>query len=598
MIIAGVFNRNNENTINKLDSIVNSKICEGKVYFKNKFIDVIAGKTSSFINQGDIISLDHSLLIGKVFKSDNYNPVKKEDFEKQSEISNQNFIKKYWGNYIYITASDKEVTILRDPVGQIPLFYTKLYSGECLFSSDVETLVYMMKTRPGFNWKYISSYALHVFITTEQTAFNGIYELPHGCQLSYNPEKGLTDTSIIWNPLDYLYGYKGAQKAMDDIVNISSSVIESWTRSADIISLDFSGGTDSTSILLLLNKILKKNDKIKLINRFHPDVSSSDERKYARNISSALGLQLIEFDHSESLPYDLVYKAPRFKPNWPTSLLSYQKVNNDISALMEESKNVTYISGHGGDHIFMCPPPITSICDYLIEKGTKGINIKVKELYAIFREPIFLMARNLVDGLISYYLYSKYNQSIYVINKIKSAPWFNNDIYLLEKEMSYHPFFYKENTTKSLPGKFWLIESIYSGLSTIKTDIRDDGTNPIFFPLFSQPLIELALSIPTYDSYGYGYDRYLYRKAISDKFKNNAVWRQDKGETSGIDQRGLKRNEKHILELCLDGKLVKEGLVNKEKLHIGILEIMNGQTDYLWAVTDIICAEIFMNYWG
>lgn len=204
----------------------------------------------------------------------------------------------------------------------------------------------------------------------------------------------------------------------------------------------------------------------------------------------------------------------------------------------------------------------------------------------------------MAKGFIFYYLCSHYNQSAYVISNFKRAPWLSKEVFLLEKKMRYHPFFDGERTTKSLPGKFGLIDAIYSGLSTIKTDIRDDGTNPVFFPLFSQPLLELVLSIPTYESYHDGYNRYLFRKAISDTFKTTAVWRQDKGETSGIEQRGLKSNEKRILELCLEGNMVKQGLINKEQLHAGILEVMNGQKDYQWAITNLICAETFMNYWS
>ena len=598
MILAGVFNQVDENTFKELDSITSEKICKDKIYFKNNFVNIIVGKTSHTVDQGSILSLKEALLIGKVFNKNSYETITKEDLEQQSEIPNQFFVKKYWGNYIYLRVKDKVATILRDPVGQLPLFYTKLDSGECLFSSEIEILIGMIKNKPGFNWKYFSSYMVHAFITTEQTAFDGIYELPHGCQLTYNSINGLMECSIVWNPLDYLQGYRDTENAKDDIINITSNVIKSWTRNTDLISLDFSGGTDSTGLLFLVNKILDKNQEIKLINMFHPDVSSSDERKYARATAKDLGLDLIEFDHSKSLPYDPVCNAMRFKPNWPTSLLSYLKINNDISFLIKENKNIIYMSGHGGDHIFLCPPPVTSLCDYLIERGGKGFNAKLEEIYSLFREPLFSILREMAKGFIFYYLCSHYNQSAYVISNFKRAPWLSKEVFLLEKKMRYHPFFDGERTTKSLPGKFGLIDAIYSGLSTIKTDIRDDGTNPVFFPLFSQPLLELVLSIPTYESYHDGYNRYLFRKAISDTFKTTAVWRQDKGETSGIEQRGLKSNEKRILELCLEGNMVKQGLINKEQLHAGILEVMNGQKDYQWAITNLICAETFMNYWS
>lgn len=597
MIIAGVFNQVDENTFKRLDSITSEKICKDKTYFKKNFVNIIAGKTSHTIDQGNILSLKNIFLIGKVFNKNNYAAITKDDLEQNSETPNQLFVRRYWGNYLHVMVKDNIATILRDPVGQLPLFYTQLDSGECLFSSEIEILINMIKNKPAFNWKYLSSYMMHAFITTEQTAFDGIYELPHGCQLSYNPINRSIECSVVWNPLDYLQGYKDTKHATDDIINTTSNVIRSWTKNTDLISLDFSGGTDSTGILFLLHKILDEHQQIKLINMFHPDVSSSDERKYARATAKDLGLDLIEFDQSKSLPYDPVCNTVRFKPNYPTSLLSYLKINNDISSL-KESSNIIYMSGHGGDHIFLCPPPITSLCDYLIEQGGKGFNAKAEEIYSIFREPLFSIMSDIIRGFISYYLHPNYRQSAYIISNYKKAPWFKDDVFSLEKQMRYHPFFDKESTTKSLPGKFGLIDAIYSGLSTIKTVVRDDGTNPVFFPLFSQPLLELVLSIPTYESYQKGYNRYLFRKAISDAFNTNSVWRQDKGETSGVEQRGLKKNESRILELCLEGKIVQQGLINKEKLHAGILDVINGQTDYQWAVTNLICTETFMNYWN
>jgi asparagine synthase (glutamine-hydrolysing) len=598
MIIAGVFNQVNENTFKKLASITGEKIKKDLTYFKNDFVNIIVGKTSPTVDQGEILKLEKVLLAGKVFSKDDYKALTTEELKQQSEFSNLSFTKKYWGNYLYITVKDKVVTILRDPVGQFPLFYTRLDSGECLFSSEIEILINMMKSKPEFNWKYFSSYLIHAFITTEQTAFNGIYELPHGCQLSFNYVGKELKRSVVWNPLDYLQGYRDLEDTKNKIISITSNVIKSWIRNAETVSLDFSGGTDSTGLLFLLNSVMDKNKEIKLINMFHPNVSSSDERRYAGATAKGLGLDLIEFDNSNSLPYDLIYKEMNFKPNWPTSNLTCLKTNADIDFLLKENKNTIYMSGHGGDHIFMCPPPVTSLCDYLIEQGKNGFNSKLKEISVMFRRPLFLILQDIIKGFVFYYLYSHYNQSTYAIDKTKKVPWFNNEILLLEKQMRYYPFFYEENTTKSLPGKFGLMDAIYSGLSTIKTDIRDGGTNPVFYPLFSQPLLELVLSIPTYESYRDGFNRYLFRKAISDTFKTNAVWRKDKGETSGITQRGLKKNEKRILELCLEGKIVKQGLINKEKLYAGMFEVINGKIDNMWAIISLVSAEIFMNYWN
>lgn len=598
MIVAGIFNQVNENTFETLASITSNRISNKTTYFKNNFVNVIAGETSRSAGQGNIISLENALLIGKVFSKNDNKTITEKDLEQQLYFSNQMFVKKYWGNYLYIKIKDRLAIILRDPVGQFPLFYTKLASGEILFSSEIEILSNMMKKIPGFNWKYFTSYLLHSSITTEQTAFSDIYELPHGCQISFNSSNNSIERTIVWNPLDYIHDYKGSEYAKSKIIDITVNVIKNWTKNTKILSLEFSGGTDSTGLLFLLKKIANQDQKIELVNFFDAEVASSDERKYARQTAKNLSLDLIEFDLSLRLPFDAyTYTTSDFKPNWPTSQLCMLKLIQDIEFLHRNNKNVLYISGQGGDHVFMCPPPIGSLCDYLIEKGKKGFDIKLKEISMMFRKPLFPILQEIVKGMILYKTCTRYSQSVYRIDKEKKAPWFNKELYLLEKQVHYHPFFYEEKTTQIAPGKFNLIETIYSGLSTIKTDIRDHGTNPVFYPLCSQPLLELILSIPTYETYKDGYDRYLFRRAISDTFNTNVVWRKDKGETTGNMQRGLKKHKEYLLDLCLNGNLVKMNLINREKLQDSILAVMYGQIDYQWQVINTICAEIFMNYW-
>lgn len=69
---------------------------------------------------------------------------------------------------------------------------------------------------------------------------------------------------------------------------------------------------------------------------------------------------------------------------------------------------------------------------------------------------------------------------------------------------------------------------------------------------------------------------------MSDAFKINVVWRQDKGETSGIIQKALKKNENHVLDICLNGNF-KESLIDKKILPKMIKGMIYGQTDNDWA---------------
>jgi len=595
VFVAGIYNFSNIKLIDKLNSISSKIVSIDKQNISKNKLHIITGKKSDLANQGDVLIVDNMLLTGKVYNKKSYNPITRKEFLEYSLLPFEYFVDNFWGNYICLRHNNDKLEILRDPVGQLPLFYSILKNGEIIFSSELE-VVSKLSNNTDYNWNYLCSYIVHGFITSSQTFFNNIYELPHGCKLDFDSNSEQEKTSVAWNPKDYLRNCDNLCDTHENIIQITSSVIKSWASDSDVISLDFSGGTDSTGLLFILNEIFGNNKEIKLINMYHPEVSASDEREYARSIAKQLGLSLIEFDHSKSMPFDPDLRVMKCKPNWPTSILSYQKINNDVSDIMSDRKNVMYVSGHGGDHIFSCPPPITSLCDYLMDEGINGFGNKLLDIYTIYRKPLFPVIYDVFKGFFSYYAL-KYESPSYHLYTYKKAPWLHKDAFIKANQLDYHPFFKMTNQKKCYPGEFSFIDTIYSGLSTIKTDIRDRGLNSLFFPLFSQPLLELALSIPTYQSYYNGYNRYQFRKAISDRYKTNSVWRMDKGETSGVSQKGMKTNKKRIIELCMEGKLVKQGLIDKDLLYIGLQEVINGKKDYQWAITNLFCAELFITYW-
>jgi len=597
MIFAGVFsNRSGTSNQDKLKSVVRRTMCDEITYWNNDTVSVVAGRISKGSSRGLLLSVKGGVLIGRAFHKHTFKAVTENDLDEYVGKPSNEFCNTYWGSYVLIIARAETTEITRDITGQLPLFYAKSTSEEIYFSSEIEILMELLGCRPSFNWDYLSSFILRTFITTEQTAFDGLHELPHGCKLSYTAHNETVECDIAWNPLHYVNGYSGPETTKQSIIEIFSNVIRSWTKDENLLSLDFSGGTDSTAILLLLDSVLKKEQEVKLINMFHPQVASSDERGYAHAIAKKLAVPLIEFNYSNSMPYDQITTLPLFKPNWPSSLLSFQKINDDISDLFDSSSSVLYISGHGGDHLFMTSPPVTSLSDYLIKFGTTGLTSKIRDLYLLYREPVWNLLFKAGQGTVAYYLRRNYWAPT-ALNKFNCAPWLHTDIFNRENSMRYHPFFNGNHGEDCPPGKRQHIEAIFNGLATIRADVRDFGTNPVFFPLFSQPLIELALSIPSYESYKNGFNRFLFRDALSSAFQSDAVWRRDKGETSGVSQKGLKKNRERIFEICLDGELSRQGLIDRNKLQDGMNEVIAGKVDYEWAVTNVICAEIFMSYW-
>ena len=280
----------------------------------------------------------------------------------------------------------------------------------------------------------------------------------------------------------------------------------------------------------------------------------------------------------------------RLKPNKPATALFGSSEADPIFALLNQEDPAIFISGHGGDHIFMCPPTKRSMTDYFKEEGMRGLYKKTCDLAAYYRKPL----ANILKPNLKY-VFRGLSAKKREIDEMNQAPWFHKKLYEFSSTSYEHPFYNQPNLPDA-PGKFDQFTGILQAFSSICID-GVDQTNPTFYPLLCTPIIECALKIPTYNLYEQGFDRYPFRKAVSDYFKTDCVWRRDKGETSGILQLSIKANMERILSLCLEGGFARNNFVNKDLLQKHIKEVAYGSTDYLWPLLNLLSVEIFLEYW-
>lgn len=146
-----------------------------------------------------------------------------------------------------------------------------------------------------------------------------------------------------------------------------------------------------------------------------------------------------------------------------------------------------------------------------------------------------------------------------------------------------------------MPGKREQIEAFYDALESVQ--VRIDRLQPVYYPFLYQPLVDFALSIPCYELFSEGYDRFHLRSDISKRFNYN-LWNTQKGETTGIYQLGIKKNIDYIIDLCLKGYFVKQGLVNGESLRDNIISISNGSTENMLYFMRLASAEIMIEKWN
>ena len=585
MIVSGILWRNapkNVEYIDKLKRISQKYSNVNEDIINDRYLTIIAGKVSK--NDFDNLRTENgNILVGRIFNKASYEPIVNHQL---ANLNAEILANEWWGKYLFFSHSENESAfVLRDPTGQLPFFYHELRDGNIIFSSELCVLDDFLPIQPAYNWPYILSHILYNNNSnSDQTVFEGISELPPGCLLEFDTK---VHVKIGWNPLNY-----SNSKAFtsDDFIAVLNASLKAWHHSYDNLLLSFSGGLDSTALLHCLKDTKAENQTLRAINFFHPKVRSSNELIYAQKICKDLDIELIELDIERALPFTPSRGTLPIKPNRPFPALTHMALMEDVSEIIDEYPSSLFINGQGGDHIFLSNPPCSLILDHFLDKGFHGIKSQLDALTHYYRTTILQVLKANFTEMLNVLFY---NRSI--VYKKHRADWVTKEFYKVGQKQYMHPIYNTFPKTLRLGKASHLIE-VDHGLASIALELGDH--NPVYSPLLYQPLLELALSVPTYEMLKNGYDRYPIRESISRTFNTDSVWRRSKGETTGIVQLGVKRNLEYVKMLCLEGRISKQGLIKKEKLEKEILSLSKGSTSSLWLLMNLISTEIFFEQWG
>lgn len=573
------------------DVIQNTTGFPARTHSKDSFI-FCWGKSSLDNDPDTVLENDSSLIAGRVFSSLHNTNFNQDQFKRLSNFRSEDVLEKIWGKYVFIKKCPKpgEVEVIIDSTGQLPFFYTSLANGDLLFASNIELIFRILNQKPTYNWNYLCSYLMQGNNSSIETPFESIFELPPGCRLNISQRK--IETTPFWNPLN---SYNSKQLQEKGAICALKEAMKPWIEPYENVVVSLSGGLDSSSLVYCLKDIVRKDQNLKAINYYHSQIQSSNEFEFAKKVCDEANIELKGFDVSEFVPFNPPKNVFTILPNKPfpghVSLHWLEMINKHVAL----DSSYTFISGHGSDHIFMRPPSKRSFSDYILERGTKGGNNQLKGIAHFYRDSIFSLLKENVKSLSLHYI-GKKKEKMYAKERLKDLPiWHNSSTRQTALSEFYHPI-YNTLPKNILPGKFDQVDAVYEGLASIHVDLTNSET-PTYYPFLYQPVVEFALAFPTYNLFKEGYDRFPLRKAISDHYNTQTVWRRDKSQTTGLFQIGLRKNLQSILSLCLEGKFVQQGFLDAKELQKTMHRIASGDAHQLWPFIYVASAEMFLKAW-
>jgi asparagine synthase (glutamine-hydrolysing) len=236
-----------------------------------------------------------------------------------------------------------ELVFARDRLGKKPLF---IFENEkvIIFSSEVK-FFHTFQTIPlEINEESLLNFLSLQYIPGPQTIYKNVSQIKAGELFSYDLNKNQSKSSTYWNMFDYV-GQRKDIPELDEIDKLLEKSIKYRLVSNVDIGLLLSGGIDSSLLACYMHELAGK--KVKAFNVGFAE-QSIDESAYAKQVASALGLELVSLN-LEDISIDNFSKSI-FHADQPLGDSAIIPTYLIAKSIGEHVKVV--LSGEGADELF------------------------------------------------------------------------------------------------------------------------------------------------------------------------------------------------------------------------------------------------------
>tara|TARA_B100000965_G_scaffold282202_1_gene240041 strand:+ start:26071 stop:27873 length:1803 start_codon:yes stop_codon:yes gene_type:complete len=254
------------------------------------------------------------------------------------------FVDKLVGQFsiVFIDFKINKIYLIRDRVGQKPLFYT--HNNENLYFGSNLKSIKKMSNQKGVDDEQLNNFLNLGVVPSPFTIYENIYKVCPGeiIEFTFSNNKIFQDKYFYWEPSEFI-----SDEAFKDseIIELMKESVNLRMRADVDIANFLSGGIDSTSII----KMASENNKL---NTYSMSIyeSSYDESKWFNFVSTkfktnntTINLDSENISEEEILNSINIFDEPYSDPSTiPSYLLS-----KEIS-----TKYKVAVSGDGGDELF------------------------------------------------------------------------------------------------------------------------------------------------------------------------------------------------------------------------------------------------------
>jgi asparagine synthase (glutamine-hydrolysing) len=486
------------------------------------------------------------------------------DSRAMLDTNGRHLIEEFWGRYVAFLHDGPAHTtwVVRDPSGGMPCYLVRC-RGVDLYFSWIDDVLDLLDETLEVNWPYLIATVCFLREHSSGTALREVTQVLAGECVEIRG--GTSRRFFYWDPLaiantEVIEEAAAAAAAMRRCV---ADVVHAWASCYEHVLLSLSGGLDS-SILLACLRDAPSRPRITAFH-YYPLGADLDERRFARAAAARAGTRLIERarDSSFSLqPLIGIHRTPE-----PTNYPYFLEHSRLDAQLATECGAAAVLIGYGGDQLFYQERAQWAPGDFLHRRGMRPGLLRIA-LDAARMDQVSLW--RVLRAAASGYLVERRWSVLEEAGRMR--PLLVPEVIAAARRSAefLHPLLRHPRGAPS--GKLWHAHQMsqpfdfYDPLGTAHDAQR-------ISPLYSQPLMELCLRIPTYLLTQGGWDRAVARRAFYEELPAEIRNRRHKG---GIEEQArltVQHNRALLQELLLDGELVRTGIIDRAKL----AEVLSGR---------------------
>lgn len=524
-------------------------------------------------------------LLGPIFAAGSAMPIRRFDHEMQMEILRSQglvLIDRCWGNYGAILAGSDErpASILRAPLGALPCL---IHQNEeaLLVASDLEMLSLGGWKSTGIDWAQMALHLLARDVPRRRTCLLGVSELRGGERLVKEGSRVLVEP--LWTP----WRAAGAERRITSPQASAAPVREATMRAVQAaISrashplLMLSGGLDSSVVAAC---IARANRSFTCLNLTSDD-PSGDERRYARQVASALGTRLIEAVR-QAANVDVTRSAAALLPR-PSGRSFVQDSDRIASETAKTFGADLLVDGAGGDNVFCSLQSAAPVADALLAGRSPA------EVWRTAQD-----ISTLAEASVPNVLWRAFRRA-----------WLRPPRYRWPVDLTFippevvggaaaavaHPWL--DAPPGAPPGAAAHIALVVAAQGWVE-GFDPRAELPAASPLVSQPVVEACLRIPSWLWYRNGRNRAVTRAAFADLLPAQIVNRRSKASPDSFVAELFERNRPTLRALLLDGELAARRLIDASAVERALADPRPAHGHHYRRIMRLADAEAWAAHW-